>query len=56
MSHTFVGFAPAFDPRFLILVKLDNPQGVKTASLSAAPIFQEMAKHIINLWQIPPDL
>ncbi len=56
MTHTFVGFAPAFDPRFLILVKLDNPQGVKTASLSAAPIFQEMAKHIINLWQIPPDL
>lgn len=53
--HTFVGFAPAFDPRFLIVVKLDNPQGVRTASLSAAPIFRELAKHIINLWQIPPD-
>jgi len=55
MIHTFVGFAPAFDPKFLILVKLDNPQGVRTASLSAAPIFREMAKHIISLWQIPPD-
>ncbi len=53
--HTFIGFAPAFDPRFLILVKLDNPQGVKTASLSAAPIFRELAKFIINYLQIPPD-
>ncbi len=55
LIHTFVGFAPAFNPQFLILVKLDQPQGVRTASLSAAPIFQELAKHIINLWQIPPD-
>ncbi len=55
MIHTFVGFAPAYNPQFLILVKLDQPQGVRTASLSAAPIFQELAKHIINLWQIPPD-
>ena len=55
MIHTFVGFAPAYNPQFLIMVKLDQPQDVKTASLSAAPIFQELARHIINLWQIPPD-
>ena len=55
LVHTFVGFAPAFNPRFLILVKLDNPKGVRTASLSAAPIFQELAKYIINYYQIPPD-
>ncbi len=52
--QTFVGFAPAFNPRFLILVKLDNPKA-SDAGYSAAPIFRELAKYIIDLWQIPPD-
>ena len=55
LIHTFVGFVPAYNPQFLIMVKLDQPEGVRTASVSAAPIFQELARHIINLWQIPPD-
>jgi len=52
--QSFVGFAPAFDPRFLILVKLDNP-ATKTAEYSAVPLFQELAKYIIDYYQIPPD-
>jgi len=52
--QTFVGFVPAFDPQFLILVKLDNPK-TKTAEYSATPIFRELAKYIIDYWQIPPD-
>ncbi|MFH1841218.1 MAG: penicillin-binding transpeptidase domain-containing protein, partial [Candidatus Nealsonbacteria bacterium] len=52
--QSFIGFAPAFDPRFAILVKLDNP-ATKTAEYSAVPIFQELAKYIINYYQIPPD-
>ena len=52
--QSFVGFAPAFDPQFLILIKLKNPE-TKTAEYSAVPIFKELAKYIIDLWQIPPD-
>jgi len=52
--QSFVGFAPAFDPKFLILVKLDNP-ATKTAEYSAVPIFQALAKYIIDYYQIPPD-
>jgi len=52
--QTFVGFAPAFDPKFLILIKLDNPKA-KTAEYSAAPIFHDLAEYIIYYWQIPPD-
>jgi len=55
LIHTFVGYAPAYNPQFLIMVKLDEPQGVRTASVSTLPIFQELAKYIINLWQIPPN-
>jgi len=52
--QSFVGFAPAFNPQFLILVKLNNP-AAKTAEYSALPIFQELAKYIIDYYQIPPD-
>ncbi len=52
--QSFVGFAPAFNPRFVILVKLDNP-GSKEASGSVVPIFRELADYIINYLQIPPD-
>lgn len=52
--QSFVGFAPAFNPRFLILIKLDNPQA-KTAEYSAVPIFHDLAKYIVDYWQIPPD-
>ena len=52
--QSFIGFAPALSPKFLILVKLDNPEA-KTAEYSALPIFKELAKYIINYWGIPPD-
>jgi len=53
--QSFVGFAPAFNPQFVILVKLNNPQA-KTAEYSAVPIFQELARYIIDYYQIPPDI
>lgn len=53
--HSFIGFAPAFEPKFLISVKLDNPQGVIGSAVSATLIFQKLAKYIIDYWQIPPD-
>lgn len=52
--QSFVGFAPALNPQFLILVKLDNPRSAKSA-LSAVPVFKELASYIINYWKIPPD-
>jgi cell division protein FtsI (penicillin-binding protein 3)/stage V sporulation protein D (sporulation-specific penicillin-binding protein) len=52
--QSFIGFAPAFDPEFLILVKLDNPE-TKTAEYSAVPVFKELAKYIIDYWEIPTD-
>lgn len=52
--QSFMGFAPAYDPKFLILVKLNNPQ-TKTAEYSAMPMFRELAKYIIDYLEIPPD-
>ncbi|MCX6721356.1 MAG: penicillin-binding protein 2 [Candidatus Staskawiczbacteria bacterium] len=52
--QSFVGFAPALNPQFLILVKLDNPRASKSA-LSSVPVFRDLAQYIINYWKIPPD-
>lgn len=52
--QSFIGFFPALNPQFLILIKLDNPKA-KTAEYSAAPVFKELAKYIIDYYQIPPD-
>lgn len=52
--QSFIGFGPALNPQFLILVKLDHPNVPKSA-LSAVPIFKKLAQFIINYWQIPPD-
>ncbi len=52
--QSFIGFAPALDPKFVALVKLNNPQ-VETSEYSAAPLFHNLAEYIIDYWQIPPD-
>ncbi|MCX5712848.1 MAG: penicillin-binding protein 2, partial [Candidatus Omnitrophica bacterium] len=52
--QSFVGFAPAYSPRFLILIKLDNPSA-STAEYSAVPIFQSIAKDILDYLEVPPD-
>ncbi len=52
--HSFVGFGPVDDPRFVMIVKLDNP-GVRFAASSAAPLFGEIAQFILQYLQVPPQ-
>jgi cell division protein FtsI (penicillin-binding protein 3)/stage V sporulation protein D (sporulation-specific penicillin-binding protein) len=53
--HTFVAFAPAYDPKFIALIKLDNPRGVRFAENTVVPVFKDLAKFIFSYYQIPPD-
>ncbi len=52
--QSFIGFGPALNPQFVILVKVYNPK-TSSAEESAVPLFRDMAKYIIDLWQIAPD-
>jgi stage V sporulation protein D (sporulation-specific penicillin-binding protein) len=52
--HTYVGFAPAYNPRFIILLKLDKPQA-ELAGLTVVPAFRELAEFILNYYNVPPD-
>ena len=53
--HTFVGFAPAYDPKFIALIKLDNPKGVRFAESTVVPAFSDLAKFVFSYLEIPPD-
>lgn len=52
---SFAGFFPADDPQFVILVKLDRPKTSRWATYTAAPLFQTIARNLIQLYNIPPD-
>lgn len=51
---TFVGFGPAEKPRFVILVKLQEPTSSPWGSETAAPLFFSIAKEIIAYYGIAP--
>ncbi|MEO5927276.1 MAG: penicillin-binding protein 2 [Patescibacteria group bacterium] len=52
---SFVGYAPASDPRFVMLIKIDHPKDVQWAESSAAPLFGEMAKFLLTYLKVPPE-
>ncbi len=52
--HTFVGFAPASNPRFILLIKLDKPRAT-LAGMTVVPAFKELAQFVLNYYGVSPD-
>jgi len=52
---SFVGFAPANDPRLLVAVMVDEPQGEIYGGLVAAPAFQAITSFALPYLGIPPS-
>jgi cell division protein FtsI/penicillin-binding protein 2 len=50
---SFAGFAPVDNPKFAMIVRIDNPRDVEWAESSAAPLFGEIAEFLLNYWQVP---
>lgn len=53
--HSFFGYAPAYNSRFLIFMYIKNPKGVTYASETLTEPFLELAKFMIHYYDIPPD-
>jgi cell division protein FtsI (penicillin-binding protein 3) len=51
---SFVGFAPARDPRLAMLVMLDEPKNEKWGSEAAAPIFAAIAREALRHLNVAP--
>jgi len=52
---SFFGFAPSENPKFVVLIVLDNPEGLSFASGTAAPMFHDLAQKLLDYYTIPPN-
>lgn len=53
--HSFFGYFPAHDPRFIVFLFAIEPHGVEYASASLARPFDDITKFLINYYDIEPD-
>jgi cell division protein FtsI (penicillin-binding protein 3) len=54
-ASSFVGFAPLDDPRLVIFVMVDEPQGTHYGSMVAGPVFAEVMADALRWLSVPPD-
>ncbi len=53
--HSFFGYFPAFEPKFIILLYTREPQGVQYASETLTHPYMELTHFLINYYDVPPD-
>lgn len=50
--HNFIGYGPIDDPKFVMLVKFDNPKTSVYAEGTVVPVFGEIADFLLKYYQI----
>lgn len=53
-NHTFVGYFPATNPKFVLLVKYEEPKQ-DWAESTAAPVFKDVSKFVLDYYAVPGD-
>lgn len=53
--HSFFGYFPAYNPKFLVFLYLSEPKGVRYASMTLTDPFMNIAKFLLNYYEVPPD-
>lgn len=53
--HSFFGYFPAFEPRFLIFLLNVEPKGARFASETLTHPFMDLTKFLIQYYEVPPD-
>ncbi|HCC83893.1 TPA: hypothetical protein DEP96_03520 [Candidatus Uhrbacteria bacterium] len=53
-NGTFAGFGPVNNPKFAMVIKLNNPKTVEWAESSAAPVFGQIAAFLLDYYDIAP--
>jgi cell division protein FtsI/penicillin-binding protein 2 len=53
-NHTFVGFATAKDPRFVLVIKYEKPDR-RWAESTAAPVFKDIMHFALQYYGIAPE-
>ncbi|ETB63689.1 TPA: penicillin-binding protein 2 [Candidatus Nomurabacteria bacterium] len=53
--HSFFGYFPAYNPRFIVFLFLKDPKGIRYASETLIPPFLNITKFLLNYYNVPPD-
>ncbi|TBL78150.1 stage V sporulation protein D [Paenibacillus thalictri] len=51
---SFIGFAPADDPKVVVYAAVDDPQGLQFGGLIAAPLVKSIMEESLRYLQVPP--
>ncbi len=52
---SFIGYAPAENPKVVVLVMVDEPKPLYYGSLVAAPAFREITRRILSYLEVPQN-
>ena len=55
LLHSFTGFFPAYNPRFIILLYTNDLSGVQYASETLNTTFLDLVHFLIDYYAVPPD-
>lgn len=54
-THSFFGYFPAYDPKFIVFLYAVNPKGVPYAANTWADPFLDITKFLLNYYNVSPD-
>lgn len=53
--HSFFGYFPSQDPKFVVFLYANEPQGATYSSQTWAEPFGDLVRFLINYYNVPPD-
>jgi cell division protein FtsI/penicillin-binding protein 2 len=53
--HSFFGYFPAYEPRYIVFLFHTYPKGAEYASATLTEPFYKIVKFLISYYQVPPD-
>ena len=54
-TASFIGFAPADKPRYVISVTIQAPQGMHWGGVLGGPVFKDVMSYVLEAKHIPPS-
>jgi stage V sporulation protein D (sporulation-specific penicillin-binding protein) len=54
-THSFFGYFPAYDPKFIVFLYAVNPKGSQFAATTWSDPFLDITKFLLNYYEVPPD-
>lgn len=54
-TASFIGFAPADNPRYVISVTIQAPQGMHWGGVLGGPVFKDVMSYVLEAKHIPPS-